>query len=256
MIQDGIVSFDDAMKFVHKFEKAIKIVNVYFPLAKTPTYIMEKVNQILGRYGSTPENTLYAQSVCPDEVNHQSLDITTVLQKGLGEVFHLGGLAGLPFTGKTGFKAFSEHIPDDGNLFIFFSAHTGISDEFEFGKYSRLGQTEATHCCGAACGALTFCTTNPDALRGLGPTFSGTFPGSDPDDFQMDFIKFELSKKMHIINTHTEENARQVETSRQISYIIQERLHRMIDTNFGGHSPNGKLFILGNHLFQIFSFIS
>ena len=37
----------------------------------------------------------------------------------LGEVFHLGGLAGVPFTGKTGFAAFSHHVPD-GNKNCYF----------------------------------------------------------------------------------------------------------------------------------------
>jgi len=28
------------------------------------------------------------------------------------KVFHMGGLGGIPFTGKTGFAAFSHHVPD------------------------------------------------------------------------------------------------------------------------------------------------
>ena len=30
----------------------------------------------------------------------------------LAQVFHMGGLGGIPFTGKTGFAAFSHHVPD------------------------------------------------------------------------------------------------------------------------------------------------
>jgi hypothetical protein len=47
-----------------------------------------------------------------DEINHNIGDITTLFSTWMGEVFHMGGLAGLPFTGKTGFKAFSDHVPD------------------------------------------------------------------------------------------------------------------------------------------------
>lgn len=32
------------------------------------------------------------------------------------KVFHMGGLAGIPFTGKTGYAAYSHHVPD-GKLF-------------------------------------------------------------------------------------------------------------------------------------------
>ena len=60
----------------------------------------------------------------------------------LGEVFHMGGLAGVPFTGKTGFAAFSHHIPDGGNLFILFAPHVGLSKQGKVGEYSRFGQAK------------------------------------------------------------------------------------------------------------------
>jgi hypothetical protein len=43
-------------------------------------------------------------------------------------------LAGIPFTGKTGFTAFSHHIPDNGNLFVLFAPHVGISKSGRIGK--------------------------------------------------------------------------------------------------------------------------
>lgn len=74
----------------------------------------------------------------------------------------MGGLAGIPFTGKTGFTAYSHHIPDstyalavfdtgdsslptvsiaptDGNLFVLFAPHIGLCDSCHLGKYSRKG---------------------------------------------------------------------------------------------------------------------
>ena len=51
----------------------------------------------------------------------------------------LGGLGGLPFVGKTGFKAYSHHVPHDGNLFIVFAPHVGIADDGLIGKISRAG---------------------------------------------------------------------------------------------------------------------
>jgi hypothetical protein len=38
----------------------------------------------------------------------------------------MGGLGGLPFVGKTGFKAYSSHVPKDGHIFILFAPHVGI----------------------------------------------------------------------------------------------------------------------------------
>lgn len=38
----------------------------------------------------------------------------------------IGGLGGIPFAGKTGFKAYASHVPDDGNLLILFAPHVGM----------------------------------------------------------------------------------------------------------------------------------
>jgi hypothetical protein len=47
-------------------------------------------------------------------------DFTDLFAKHLGEVFHMGGLAGIPFTGKTGFAAMSNHAPDGMNSFLIY----------------------------------------------------------------------------------------------------------------------------------------
>ena len=43
--------------------------------------------------------------VCPDEINHEKGDITDLFIENIGggKVFHLGGLAGVPFTGKVSY---------------------------------------------------------------------------------------------------------------------------------------------------------
>jgi hypothetical protein len=53
------------------------------------------VDAALKRIGCTSDNTLFAQSVCPDEINHEEGDITRLFHAHLGEVFHMGGLAGI-----------------------------------------------------------------------------------------------------------------------------------------------------------------
>jgi hypothetical protein len=89
--------------------------------------------------GLTPENTLFSHSVCPDEINHEEGDITNVLALHFGEIFSLGGLAGIPFSGKTGFGAYAAHVPDGGNIFVLFAPHCAVSEEGKCGKYHRLG---------------------------------------------------------------------------------------------------------------------
>jgi len=49
----------------------------------------------------------------------------------------MGGLAGIPFVGKSGFNAFAHHVPEDGNIFILYGPHVAVSDIGEIGKYKR-----------------------------------------------------------------------------------------------------------------------
>jgi len=121
------------------------------------------VSEYLTRLGFTAENTLFAESSCPDEVNHDNEleDITQMFQKTWGEVFPLGGLAGLPFTGKTGWGAFSSHVPDDGNIAVLFAPHVGIDANGKIGKIHRDGQSESSSACGAAIGAYNAVKADP-----------------------------------------------------------------------------------------------
>ena len=108
------------------------------------------------KLGFTDENTLFADSSCPDEICHDDPDedISSLFMKRWGEVFPLSGLAGMPFTGKTGWGAFSSHCPEDGNIVILFAPHVGIDDAGNVGKITRDGQAHASGACGAAIGAL------------------------------------------------------------------------------------------------------
>lgn len=56
--------------------------------------------------------------------------------------FNLGGLAGIPFTGKTGFAAFHSHMPEDGGLFILYASHVGVSSQ---GKVYTCRYTPTSH---------------------------------------------------------------------------------------------------------------
>ena len=128
----------------------------YFPGARTGADCDNLVGGCLQERGFTDENTLYTDSSCPDEINHDSPgeDITSIFQARWGEIFPLGGLAGLPFTGKTGWHAFSSHCPEDGNIVVLCAPHVGIDKDGIVGKIHRAGQRESTGACGAAQGAL------------------------------------------------------------------------------------------------------
>ncbi len=83
--------------------------------------LTKRVNEILIGHGFTPESTLFGNSTCPDEMNRH----ITNFEEYWGENFYLGGLSGIPFTGKTGFRAYSHHMPDDGDLFLMYASHIG-----------------------------------------------------------------------------------------------------------------------------------
>ena len=84
-----------------------------FPGAFPGNVVESKTYEKLAKLGFNADNTLFTDCSCPDEVNHDDPtdDISTLFINRWGEVFPLGGLAGLPFTGKTGWGAFSSHCP-------------------------------------------------------------------------------------------------------------------------------------------------
>eukprot|EP00931_Biecheleriopsis_adriatica_P052734 TRINITY_DN3072_c0_g1_i1.p1 TRINITY_DN3072_c0_g1~~TRINITY_DN3072_c0_g1_i1.p1 ORF type:complete len:334 (-),score=71.14 TRINITY_DN3072_c0_g1_i1:338-1339(-) len=134
-------------------------------------------HEVLQSKGFDKSNTLFAHSTCPDEINtsNESDDLIVLLKRRWQGAFPLGGLGGIPFTGETGWAAFSAHVPDDGNILLMFSPHVGISNEGKMGFVGRKGQALDTTACGAAMGAL-------------GAVSAGGKPSGSPFDTQMDFI--------------------------------------------------------------------
>ena len=103
--------------------------------------------------GFTPQNTLFAHSICSDEVNNRSEQLVPLMSKRWGEAFTLGGLAGLPFAGKSGFSAYFHHVPENGKLLVMFAPHVGIGPLGRIGALQRDGQDNISSACGAAVGA-------------------------------------------------------------------------------------------------------
>jgi len=126
-------------------------LNEYFPGFRRNEDLVKFSKDVLQvKYGFTTKNTLYGQSIGADEANHMTGELADQMRHTWGHVFNLGGLGGIPFVGKTGFTAFSHHVPDDGNLFVVYAANIGISPKGEIGKLLRDGQHTLTTTCSSA----------------------------------------------------------------------------------------------------------
>lgn len=78
------------------------MIKLTFPGALNYEQLERRLGNVLGERGYTPENTLLATSLCCDEL---ARDLEKNLVAVYGNNFNLGGLAGFPFAGKTGFGA-------------------------------------------------------------------------------------------------------------------------------------------------------
>jgi len=124
-----------------------------FPTALLSADLDEKVARTLGGRGYTPRNTLFAHSVCSDEVNLHQEQLVDLMVHRWQEGFALGGLGGLPFAGKSGFRAYLHHVPDRGRLLVLFAPHVGIDASGRIGALERDGQSLVSKACGAGIGA-------------------------------------------------------------------------------------------------------
>jgi len=185
-------------------------------------------------YGFTPDNTLFGNSICPDEINFAPTGIARLMADHWGEVFPLGGLGGAPFAGKTGYKAFSHHVPDDGNILIIYGPHVAISESGEVGKYLREGQHELSTACGAVIGAFQACCGMTD----------GQEIEFDEGDLQMGWLKSQ-------IKPHCARIARQTSPLAALAYqafeSVKYKVNQVVDTDFG----SGRLALLGGILINM-----
>jgi len=126
-------------------------LNTHFSGFRNNTDLVKFSQAILQvRFGFTQQNTLYGQSLGADEVNHVAGELVDQMRHCWGHVFNLGGVGGIPFVGKTGFTAFSHHVPDNGNLLILYGPNIGVSPQGELGKLLRDGQTSLSATCSSA----------------------------------------------------------------------------------------------------------
>eukprot|EP00466_Bigelowiella_natans_P018033 jgi/Bigna1/138468/aug1.45_g13176 len=127
----------------------VKKIKGKFPGVLPVEEALKVTQQLFQKHGFTPKSCLLAASTCSDEINR----VVDRFSDVWGECFNLGGLAGLPFTGKSGFNALSHHIPDNGQLLILFAPHIGVTKTGEVGMIMRRGMKESTTACGSCMAA-------------------------------------------------------------------------------------------------------
>lgn len=130
-----------------------------FPAAIPCHQFFPKANWTLAELGLTPTNTLFAECTCRDEINKSAINR---IGNHWGESFNLSGLAGFPVSGITGFSAYVDHAPDNGNLFIFYGPHVGFDHEGNIGSIKRDGMNKTTSSCGSLIHYLKKLQNNPD----------------------------------------------------------------------------------------------
>ena len=164
----------------------------YFPGALGSLTVDRVVSGVLGSRGYNAQNTLFATSTCPDEVNSQPGELIDLFKNRYGENFALGGLGGVPFTGKAGFSAYAHHVPTDGKMFVMFGPHVGIEFDGKVGQLQRVNQDEVSTACGAAVGAYkAIMKMKKDSID-----YELEEGVSDYFDAQIEFIKLKLGEKL------------------------------------------------------------
>jgi len=153
--EDAIFS-DKVKKYFDRAPKPTQydvMIKLTFPGALSNEQLESRVVKTLEKKGYTAENTLLATSLCCDE-------LARCLEKQMvgiyGSNFNLGGLAGFPFAGNTGFGAMAGHIPDDGSVLIIYGPHVGVATSGGVGKVERSGIKLVDNCCGSAIAASNY----------------------------------------------------------------------------------------------------
>lgn len=203
-------------------------LNRCFPGALPGSILLKTVSAILEAEGLTPENTIYGQSICSDEINNEAGGTARLFTEHWGvndEHFPLGGIGGAPYVGKTGFGAFSGHVPDGGNVMLLFGPHIGVSDAGELGKYLRHGQACKSTACGAVVGAYGACK-------------AGKGRESDASDMQQVWLEKKIGSSLGRIEASAEPMA-------ELMRATYEHIHIEVDTIVHTKFSDGKLVLIG-----------
>ena len=162
----NMIVVDDKVAEVESDQAFDKLVKSKFPGAISNKDLAVRVREVLDSKGFTPQNTLLATSVCADELARELEDEFIAIY---GTNFNLGGLAGFPFAGITGWGAMSAHVPDNGYCFTIHGPHVGITKDGLIGKVERSGIALVDSCCGSAIAASNYLKGITDGTSTINP---------------------------------------------------------------------------------------
>lgn len=108
-----------------------KYVSSNLAVVANPQFV-KRVQKILLYHGYDPQDTILGTSFCSNPSNRP---LENEFVKIYGNHFNLGGLAGFPLGGVTGFKEMASSIPTNGSCLVVYGPHLavdadGVVDEF------------------------------------------------------------------------------------------------------------------------------
>ncbi|NBC83548.1 MAG: hypothetical protein GVY19_09210 [Bacteroidetes bacterium] len=201
-----------------------KSIQQHFDNARSGSdFTLKLIDQITQQYNVDINKLLLATSLCSDEIN----PILYRLIQTIGNPFFMGGLAGYPFTGITGIKAFASHIPDQGAALILYGPHIGIAEDGEAGVLLRPYQKQPTTSCGALMMALQL--------------LEKELPEVNKDDQQFqELLKLLSAHKNEIAQSENEK----MEITLRMFKIIDTKMKELLQSNI--QLFNGKkIFLVG-----------
>lgn len=142
----------DLKPIAENLKHNMEYITKFYPEANSLSTLENQILDELSKKNISPSDCIWGTSICSDEINNTFLELGKHF-KAPGPFF-FGGISGIPFTGKTGFGAFSSHIPDDGAAVILYGPHIGITKDGTAGKVLREGQSKPSTSCGSLIAGL------------------------------------------------------------------------------------------------------
>jgi hypothetical protein len=213
----------------HPFEKATEA----FPGALSNADLVEKISTTLAAAGIDMDKIQLATSLCCDEVNRP---LELALSSRFHHNFNIGGLAGFPFGGVTGFGAMASHIPDGGSCLVVYGPHVGVDSTGAVGTVERRGRASGGNCCGSAVAASNFVSDVFTGEKKEGPLVGGA-----------------IDAQQHFVNTMLLPYAEKLENSNDrmtdLPYALYEAqsrfLQQILDKAASNVGDGGSIAVLG-----------
>lgn len=235
--EDELEEDDGHVHYIHhehitnkQFDATVKQV---FPGALDNYSLIKQVaSMLMEKQGCNKSNTLLATSFCCDEASRQLEDD---LEETYGRNFNLGGLAGFPWAGQTGFAAMAHHIPEGGHCLLVYGPHVGITKEGLVGKVERVGICKPDTCCGSAVAASNYVQEITNGNARISTNLNS-------------FTDFQQGAVQQMILPHCkrldEANNRMLELPYAL-YESQDLLMTTIAENGASNTPNGVVLLGG-----------